>query len=615
MILSFVKLFNLEFLNLTLNLLTLLKTKPRMKYIYLILFCLIDLEVNAQQFAPRYELVKLDKTVNTFYHEAAPVISPDGADLYFFIQNHPENTYGKEGSQDIWVTHKDGQGKWSAPKRLGSPLNNNRSNQVFNVLSDGSLFVRGGRGKNDEGFSIVSNKGGGVTELKVKDFDEMEKGRFYGATISTDIKHMVLYFSESEASTRSDLSTSHAQPDGSWSRPVKMKITDKSDEFGPFIAPDNKTLYFASDRPAAGKQGGTDIYKSERLDDTWENWSVPVNLGRPINTAAGDSYFSMDAAGNVFTSRANSRVDGGNLDLFVLVPHDIKVMLSGVVYNDKTKQPIPASVILNIKDQKPVSMKAAANGIFGTRLPETTEYVIAATSDGFLPKEETFAVPKIAKDTTLMIDVYLTPVAKKLILAGTVYDKKTEKPVTAKIEVTIKPDKKSNLSIEASEGKYEQDISRMGWYVMTASASGYLNATDSIQIDSEEVTPLIKDFYLQPIEVGLTVRLKNIYFDFDKITLKSESFVELDKVVDFLKQNSTVEIEISGHTDSKGADTYNETLSQGRSQSVVDHLISQGIDGSRLTAHGYGEAKPIDSNDTEVGRANNRRVEFTVLKK
>lgn len=586
-----------------------------MKYIYSILFCLIGLLVNAQQFAPRYELVKLDKTVNTFYHEAAPVISPDGQDLYFFIQNHPENTYGKDGSQDIWVTHKDDGGKWSAPKRIGSPLNNNRSNQVFNVLPDGSVFVRGGRGKNDKGFSIVSNKGGGVTELKVKDFEDMEKGRFYGATISSDIKHMILYFSEFEASTRSDLYISHAQADGSWSRPVKMKITDKSDEFGPFIAPDNKTLYFASDRPSAGKQGGTDIYKSERLDDTWENWSEPVNLGRPINTAAGDSYFSMDAAGNVFTSRANSRVDGGNLDLFVLVPHDIKVMLAGVVYNEKTKQTIPASVILQIKDQKPVNMKTVADGKFGTRLPETTEYSISATSEGFLPKEETFTVPKIGNDTTLTVEINLTPVSKKLILAGTTFDKKTEKPLTSKIEVTIKPDKKSSITIEASEGKYEQEISRMGWYVMVASASGYLNATDSVQISSDEETPIIKYLYLQPIEVGLTVRLKNIYFDFDKTTLKSESFTELNKVVDFLKRNETVEIEISGHTDSKGADTYNETLSQGRSQSVVDYLISQGIEGARLSAHGYGESRPIETNDTEEGRANNRRVEFTVLKK
>jgi outer membrane protein OmpA-like peptidoglycan-associated protein len=82
-----------------------------------------------------------------------------------------------------------------------------------------------------------------------------------------------------------------------------------------------------------------------------------------------------------------------------------------------------------------------------------------------------------------------------------------------------------------------------------------------------------------------------------------------------LKQNPKVEIEISGHTDSKGSDDYNLNLSQGRSQSVVDYIVSQGIDSSRLTAHGYGEGKPIDTNDTDEGRANNRRVEFTVVKK
>jgi len=110
------------------------------------------------------------------------------------------------------------------------------------------------------------------------------------------------------------------------------------------------------------------------------------------------------------------------------------------------------------------------------------------------------------------------------------------------------------------------------------------------------------------------VRLKNIYFDYDKTTLKPESFIELNKVVDFLKQNSKISVEISGHTDSRGSDDYNLNLSQGRSQSVVDYLTSQGIDSSRLQAHGYGETKPIDSNDTDEGRANNRRVEFTILK-
>ena len=97
--------------------------------------------------------------------------------------------------------------------------------------------------------------------------------------------------------------------------------------------------------------------------------------------------------------------------------------------------------------------------------------------------------------------------------------------------------------------------------------------------------------------------------------MKAESYVELNKVVDFLKLNESVEIEIEGHTDNKGSDVYNENLSQGRSQSVVDYLVQQGIESTRLTARGFGESKPIDTNDTDEGRGNNRRVEFTVLKK
>jgi outer membrane protein OmpA-like peptidoglycan-associated protein len=123
-----------------------------------------------------------------------------------------------------------------------------------------------------------------------------------------------------------------------------------------------------------------------------------------------------------------------------------------------------------------------------------------------------------------------------------------------------------------------------------------------------------RDLYLQKIEVGLTVKLKNIYFDFNKTTLKPESFVELDKVYEFLRTNPKVEVEIGGHTDSNGSDQYNANLSQGRSESVVDYLITQGIDASRLSARGYGESKPIDTNDTKEGQANNRRVEFTVVK-
>jgi OmpA-OmpF porin, OOP family len=570
--------------------------------------------VYAQEFSPRYELVKMDKTVNTFHHEAAPVISPDGNTLYFFVQDHPENSMGKDDTQDIWISRRDANGLWSQAEHLKNPFNIHRSNQVFTAFDDGSLFIRGGKTRGEKGFSIVTNNS--IREIEVKDFKAMNKGRFYGASMSADMKHMILYFSEKENSPNSDLYASHLQADGSWSKPVMLKLSTPTDDIGPFIGPDQKTMYFASARQGAGRQGGTDIYKTTRVDDTWMNWSEPVNLGKPINTSALDFYFTIDRKGNVFTSRANKAMEGGQLDLYTLVPKTFKINLAGTVLNEKTQEAIDgANVSVIVTSREPVKLTSANGGKFETKMPETLQYAISVTSNGYLPKELKFTVPQLLSDTTINIEIPLKPVAKKLLLSGNVYDKKTDKQIPANIEVSLRGDKAFKQKVDGSKGSYEKEIPKLGWYVLTASSEGYLNTTDSAYAESEELTPFTKDLYLAPIEVGVTVRLKNIYFDFDKTTLKKESFTELNKVVEFLKQNASVEIEISGHTDNKGSDDYNANLSQGRSQSVVDYLISQGVDSYRLSAHGYGESKPIDTNDNDAGRANNRRVEFTVLKK
>jgi OmpA-OmpF porin, OOP family len=562
----------------------------------------------------RYELIKMDKTVNTFHHEAAPVISPDGNTLYFFVQDHPENTMGKDDTQDIWMSKKDASGNWSQAEHLRNPFNIHRSNQVFTVFPDGSLFIKGGRTKGEKGFSIVT--GGSLRELDVKDFKSMNKGRFYGASMSADMKHMLIYFSEKDNSPDSDLYASHVQPNGSWSKPEKMKLSSTTDDVGPFIAPDQKTLYFASARQAPGRQGGVDIYRTTRLDDTWMNWSTPENMGKPINTSALDYYFTIDAQGNAYTSRANKAMEGAQLDLYMMVPKTFKINLSGVVLNEKDQQPLVADVELTVKDKEALKLKSNAAGKFESKLSETSSITVSAKAEGFMPKSQDIPVPLLLRDTTIYVELLLRPIPKKLILSGNVYDKKTDQLIPAsKLDITVRGDRKTAFKLNAEKGSYEREIPKIGRYIITASAEGYLNSTDSVEVESVENTPVIKDLYLTPIEVGVTVRLKNIYFDFDKTTLKKESFTELNKVVEFLKQNSSVEIEIAGHTDNKGSDDYNATLSQGRSQSVVDYLISQGIDANRLSAHGYGESKPIDTNDTDDGRANNRRVEFTVLKK
>ena len=110
-----------------------------------------------------------------------------------------------------------------------------------------------------------------------------------------------------------------------------------------------------------------------------------------------------------------------------------------------------------------------------------------------------------------------------------------------------------------------------------------------------------------------TVVLKNIFFNTDKYDLKPESMAELDKLVSLLNSNKRIRIEISGHTDNEGTAAYNLTLSQNRAKAVFDYLVQQGIPAIRMTYAGYGLTKPVDTNETEQGRANNRRTEFRVI--
>lgn len=579
-----------------------------------LLFTALSSVLFGQEVSARYELVKMDKTVNTFRHEAAPVVSPDGKSLYFFVQNHPENTHGKDDTQDIWVSRKDENGVWSPAEHLTSPFNIHPSNQVFTILPDGGIFIKGGKRKGEKGFSIVTANRQ-LIELDVKDFTKMNKGRFYGATMSADRRHIIIYFSEKPNSPYSDLYASHLQPDGSYSQPVMLKLSTNTDEVGPFIGPDQKTLYFGSARQAPGRQGGVDIYKSTRLDESWMNWSEPVNMGKPINTGALDFYFTIDAEGNIFTSRANKALEGAQLDLYMLVPKTFGITLAGTVYNQRTNDPLQADVEIRLVDRDALKLRSDETGKFESKFPEVAEYAVSASLEGFLPISESMKLPLLYSDTTIHIDIPLTPIAKPLVLDGSILDVKTHERIPARLDIRLKGGSGAPGKIDAPDGSYQQGIEKLGWYIITASAEGYLNSIDSVWINDKDVTPVTKDIMLQQIEVGVTVRLKNIYFDFDRTTLKNESFAELNKVVEFLKDNPSVEIEISGHTDNKGSDEYNENLSQGRSEAVVNYIISQGIDGYRLTAHGYGEAKPIDTNDSEEGRANNRRVEFTVMKK
>ena len=164
-------------------------------------------------------------------------------------------------------------------------------------------------------------------------------------------------------------------------------------------------------------------------------------------------------------------------------------------------------------------------------------------------------------------------------------------------------------------GEYKISLPSGEMYGFRAEANGYAAVNQNLDVKKvKQYEEIKKDLKLVPLEVGQTVRLNNLFFDFNKSVLKSESFAELDRLVALLSATPTMEVLIAGHTDNVGNDASNKNLSEARAKAVKNYLISKNIEAKRLKTTGFGKAKPLTSNDSEEGRSQNRRVEFTILK-
>ena len=483
--------------------------------------------------------------INTQYPELRPTISADGNLLFFIRQNHPYNTKYNvvPNSQDIWFSWRDSTGKWSKAVHLGYPLNTVEYNAVFWISPDNNrilirnAFINGDYFGNGVSMCTLTKYGNWSKPemLQIKNYKKYDRGNQYGATMASDGKTLLLYMSEKEGSFNNDIYVCFLQPDGTWSEPKSLgkKINlSKYNEMTPYLASDGETLYFSSDRP--GGVGDNDIWKSKRLDKTWQKWSDPVNLGSPINTTEWDAFFTLDAGGEYayMTTDMDTYGESDIVKIKLLEkekPNPV-VLVSGNVYNAKTKKPLSASLVYETLPDGEEAGNGISNpidGAFKIVLPYNKNYSIRATADHY------FAI------------------------------------------------------------------------------SENLNLDSLIKAGYKEIH---KDLYLVPIEVGQVVRLNNVFFDFDKWDLRPESYIELNRVVKLLVENPSIEIEMSAHTDSRGSDEYNFKLSDNRAKSVMEYIISKGIDPSRITSHGYGETKPVATNDTDEGRQLNRRVEFEILK-
>jgi OOP family OmpA-OmpF porin len=541
-----------------------------------VLTCLLFLNL-ATVFSQKLE--KLGSAVNTEYNEIHPLIAPDANTLYFVRVSHPTNNFGKDGSNDVWYTEYRNS-RWDIARRMPNSINKDRYNDIFSITPDGNtLLIRGaynrGRKQNEVGISMCKKTERGWSQPEQIDIPKLEsmcKGYYLSANLSNNGKVMMMAFSDKKKSNKDDIYLSFMDRKGEWSKPESLGsgVNTSGIETTPFLASDNQTLYFASDR--SGGQGGLDIWVTKRKNRFWNSWTEPQNLGSVINSDEDDYYYSIAANGQyAYMATKKESIGMGDIVRFKLYedqPQDADQTIASIAEPTAEDENNPSG---KLSEEK-------ANG------------------------EPSLTAP--------------TPV---VMLSGKVVDQKTGKPLDAKIIYETLPDgEEAGVAYtDPKTGEYKIVLPYGSKYSVRAVAKDFIAVGRSVDLTEikqyKEVTG--QELKMVPIIVGETVALNNIFFQFGKAALTDDSFPELDRIAAELKERTTLVIEIQGHTDDVGGDEANLKLSQARADAVRNYLLSKRIEENQVRSVGFGESRPIASNANPEGQAQNRRVEFVIVRK
>lgn len=372
-----------------------------------------------------------------------------------------------------------------------------------------------------------------------------------------------------------------------WSIPKDVELEDfynhhKNNYTNYLLSADSKILVMAVQR--RDSYGDMDIYVSFLEGD---KYSVPLNLGPVINTASMDYAPYLAADGKTLYFASSGHPGYGGDDIF----------MSKRLDETWTNWSEPKNLGNGINT-------SAGEAYFV--LPASGEYAYMTTT------ENSFGASDI-------ISIKLTEGSKPepvVLVYGKVLNSVNSNPIGTNIQYNSL-ETGIELGIANSNpktGDYKIVLPYGKLYSFLAEKEGFYSISENIDLTkNSSYMEIEKNLYLTPIAKGNVFRLNNVFFDYDKSTLREESFLELNRLVQFMNDNKNIQIEISGHTDNQGGDDYNMRLSSERAKSVLEYLTKNGISGKMLISKGYGKTKPVASNDMEEGRQQNRRVEVKIL--
>lgn len=478
--------------------------------------------------------------------------------------------------------------------RLSPAVNSEHAEYLPTLTADGKTLIFTRRIQRSEDFYVTHKNEEGEWETAIS-LEALNSPNNEGALcISADGKRIIFTLcNDKEGFGNCDL-YEVVEKNGKWGYPVNLgpNINSAAWDSQPTLSPDGNTLYFASNRPDG--HGNKDIWFSIRGANG--KWGQAKNAGPVINTDGNELTPLLHFDGITLYFSSEGHPGYGGLDLF-----------------KSTRQS-------GGKWSVPVNLGAGINS-------RKDESGLVVSIDG-----RTAILTRLEEDKTKNIikaDLYTAQLDKSVMAQPASYthlylkDQFTSLPISGKIEVV-------NLSNGEVAGRYRTNdsgealvILQKGLqYAVQSSHPGYMFASlhFDIPVDYDKDNIPSITLFLQPIKDTSStspavkpVVLNNVFFETGSASLQKISFVELEKLFSFLKDNPTVKIRINGHTDNAGRDEVNLPLSEARAKSVYDYLMKQGIEATRMQFKGFGSSKPIADNGTEAGRALNRRTEYEVI--
>ena len=483
------------------------------------------------------------------------------------------------------------------PERLAAPLNQFRD-QYFPVLTADNRFLLFTVRRNPDGqpnedvlISAVGADGKfGVPQSISPVINSRDNEG--AATISGDGKTLVFTGCDRPGGVGScDLYISRRRGN-QWTAPrnLGVLVNSKNWDSQPSLSADGRTLYFASDR--GGGLGGYDLYTTSIGPDG--NWGAAHNLGAPVNTSRDDLAPFIHASGTTLYYSSNGRVGLGSNDIF------------RTELDAKGQWSPPTNV------GYPLNTFANEASLFISSDNKRAYYTRTEPPRPGEPANQTPAIMLYGSEVPASTRARETSTYAQ----GRVFDAITKKPLEAVVQLfdlnTNALTQQVNSDVET--GEYTAVLNEGRAYAMYATAPGYLLKSLSFDYSSQQnFDPLTLDIYLDPAKSGRSAVLNNLFFDSNQASLKPRSRTELSRLVEFLRQDPSLRVEVAGHTDNVGTPAANLSLSQRRAQAVLDYLRGQGVPATRLRAKGYGETKPLVANDSETHRAQNRRIELRIL--